>query len=253
MGPRSENLLGRRFGKLLVIEKLESKRGKTGKAYAMWLCQCDCGGTKEVSASCLKNGHTQSCGCNRINDLTGKRFGKLVVKSFFDRAVQPNNSIRTEWLCECDCGETTVVSHGNLTSGHTTSCGCMVCSAQEAVIKRILVDNNINHAKEYTFNDLVSKGEKPRPFRFDFALFDNSNFLLALIEYQGSQHFVEYPGFEEYGAGQRCYSDQLKRDYCKTNNIPLYEITYLEDTTTRMYEILHNVYGNTVPSSQETA
>lgn len=28
------------------------------------------------------------------------------------------------WRCKCDCGNETLVSTGNLTSGHTTSCGC---------------------------------------------------------------------------------------------------------------------------------
>ena len=77
---------------------------------------------------------------------------------------------------------------------------------------------------------------------------DNDNKLLALLEYQGQQHFVEFEGFETYGAGQRYCSDKLKKEYCEKNNIPLYEITYLEDTTTKLYEILHTVYGNTVPS-----
>jgi len=54
-------------------------------------------------------------------DLTGKKFGKLLVISQSSRAK--NNSIR--WLCKCDCGKEVIVQGGHLRSGHTTSCGCL--------------------------------------------------------------------------------------------------------------------------------
>ena len=53
-------------------------------------------------------------------DLTGKRFGNLLVLS---RAESPNK--QAAWLCRCDCGNETVVLGWNLRSGHTISCGCV--------------------------------------------------------------------------------------------------------------------------------
>jgi len=53
-------------------------------------------------------------------DLTGQRFGRLVVKSYshkYDRY--------SYWLCVCDCGKTAVVRGANLKSGKTRSCGCL--------------------------------------------------------------------------------------------------------------------------------
>ena len=250
---RAKDLTGQTFGLLTVLYRCEDKIYGNGRIRPQWMCKCSCGECKKVPGDQLRSGHTQSCGHLRVKDLKGQRFGRLVVKELHSRIIQPSGQLRVEWLCQCDCGEETIVSSGNLSSGHTTSCGCLVCSAQEAVIKRILTVNKINHIKEFTFKDLISHGEKPRPFRFDFALLDNNNNLLALIEYQGQQHFVERKGFEEYGAGQRYYSDKAKKEYCKKNSIPLYEITYLEDTTTKLYKILNTVYGNTVPSLQVTA
>ena len=250
---RAKDLTGQVFGELTVLYRCEDKVFGNGRTRPQWMCKCSCGEYKKVPGDHLRNGHTQSCGHLRIKDLKGQRFGNLVVKELYSKVIQPSGQLRIEWLCECNCGEETIVSSGNLSSGHTTSCGCLVCSAQEAVIKHILTVNKINHIKEYKFKDLISNSKKPRPFRFDFALFDNNSNLLALIEYQGRQHFIETKGFEEYGAGQRYYSDKIKKEYCNKNNIPLYEITYLEDTESKLYEILHTVYGNTVPSSQETA
>lgn len=56
----------------------------------------------------------------RIGDLTGQRFGRLVVvkligkDKFYDKI----------WECKCDCGNVVHVKQGHLRSGHTTSCGC---------------------------------------------------------------------------------------------------------------------------------
>lgn len=52
------DLTGHRFG-LLTVEKYSYT--KNNRVY--WLCKCDCGNTKEVQKSSLKNGGTKSCGC----------------------------------------------------------------------------------------------------------------------------------------------------------------------------------------------
>lgn len=60
------NLVGRKFGRLFVIQKVNNnKRGDL-----CWLCRCSCGQRKIVVGRNLKSGNTQSCGClqntNRI-------------------------------------------------------------------------------------------------------------------------------------------------------------------------------------------
>jgi len=54
-------------------------------------------------------------------DLTGQRFGKLVV---IERS-ENNKKGSAKWLCECNCGRTTEVLSYDLTSNHTKSCGCL--------------------------------------------------------------------------------------------------------------------------------
>lgn len=54
-------------------------------------------------------------------DLTGQRFGKLLVVSEAGRKRK-----EVQWLCKCDCGNTTLVSGYYLRKGHTKSCGCLV-------------------------------------------------------------------------------------------------------------------------------
>jgi hypothetical protein len=54
-------LLGKKFGRLTVMQQAPSHNGRT-----MWLCDCDCG-TRGVAISgrLLKKGTTKSCGCLR--------------------------------------------------------------------------------------------------------------------------------------------------------------------------------------------
>jgi hypothetical protein len=54
------NLIGKRFGKLVVVEKL-LERNKFNQI--MWLCQCDCGNQTTSSTNLLNRGSKQSCGC----------------------------------------------------------------------------------------------------------------------------------------------------------------------------------------------
>ena len=60
-------------------------------------------------------------GMSRFIDLTGERFGRLVVI----RKI-PSNRHHSQWECLCDCDAVRTVDQGNLTSGSTKSCGCFI-------------------------------------------------------------------------------------------------------------------------------
>lgn len=118
------DLIGRRFGKLIVVKRLENNnRGNT-----MWLCRCDCGKEKSALGYDLTHGRTVSCGCWKVGkpskkrkNLTGQKFGKLTVVSISEE--KSVNGILV-WKCKCECGNITYVRGGNLKSGHISSCGC---------------------------------------------------------------------------------------------------------------------------------
>ena len=57
---------------------------------------------------------------SRFIDITGKKYNKLKVISFYDIT---NNGSR--WLCECDCGKQKVIAASQLKRGTTKSCGCL--------------------------------------------------------------------------------------------------------------------------------
>lgn len=67
---------------------------------------------------------------NKFVDLTGQKFGKLTVKSFFRALVKdistPNGFVnRIHWQCVCDCGKEQVALTHTLRSGNVKSCGCL--------------------------------------------------------------------------------------------------------------------------------
>ena len=54
-------------------------------------------------------------------DLTGQRFGRLVVIREYGRT----KGGKVTWLCRCECGAETVVTSDHLRNEHTQSCGCL--------------------------------------------------------------------------------------------------------------------------------
>jgi hypothetical protein len=58
-------------------------------------------------------------------DLTGKRFGRLLVLYRAPDHVSPSGNRFVAWTCICDCRKTTTILAGNLRKGFTTSCGCL--------------------------------------------------------------------------------------------------------------------------------
>ena len=117
--PGQCDLTGQRFGKLTALEPTKD-RDQNG--VTVWRCRCDCGNEAMVSASLLKNGYKKSCGCirHRSEDLTGQRFGSLVVVGVAEKKER-----NLYWRCICDCGNETVVRQAYLKEGRTKSCGCL--------------------------------------------------------------------------------------------------------------------------------
>lgn len=60
---RLKDLVGQRFGRLTVTSRADNKKYPCGASVVAYLCLCDCGETKVISAVNLRNGHTRSCGC----------------------------------------------------------------------------------------------------------------------------------------------------------------------------------------------
>lgn len=237
------NLTGQRFGRLTALEPLNKRGGSS----VIWKCQCDCGNICEVQTNNLNSGNTKSCGC-----LSREKAAENVAKAGRSCALDLTNKIlptgstilsQTEerdrsgsviWNCKCGlCGKFYRASAGELNASRHMI--CPNCASKEtkgeAIIKQILVQNNIKFLQEYTFEDLPRK-------RFDFYLPD----LNVCIEFDGVQHFkpVEYWGGEETFLKIR-KRDEGKNKYCLNNNIKLYRIPYNKlNNITHLQNLLSN-------------
>lgn len=116
---RTEDLTGKKFNFLTVIERDFSRKG------VYWLCQCDCGNIKSIRNDHLKEGRVKSCGCYNKKyaserskiDMIGTKWGKLTVVSYDETSY----GAKAKWLCKCDCGNPNLISvYGtDLRSGHS--------------------------------------------------------------------------------------------------------------------------------------
>ena len=182
-----ENLTGKKFGRLLVIEQAEDKIRPDGTHIAMWKCLCDCQADKDTPSYVykegveLKRGNGLSCGCYNLEkirerqtkDLTNKKFGRLTTirLSHYRRR---NGYSYAVWECICDCQKGlespnfTYVEASSLISGNTTSCGCY---HKEKLLEALHARKTENRYEKqngyyigYTSND--------EPFYFDESDFE---------------------------------------------------------------------------------
>ena len=227
---------GKKYGKLTVIEQVEERKRNA----VQWLCKCECGNTVIVRGADLRSGQVKSCGClvversREVNgiDRTGKRYGKLTALEIEENS--PSKGIY--WKCLCECGNYTSVLGSNLAAGAVKSCGCIKNSYGEEVILNLLLKNEVDFVKEYTFPDLIGVGGGV--LRFDFAIFDKNKKLTQLIEYDGEQHYKENSiwGGKE-GLLNRQENDKRKNQYCDQQGIKLIRIPYWKINTLTFKEL----------------
>ena len=141
------------------------------------------------------------------------------------------------------CGRT---SHGVADKLLQRELGCRFCNASigEQIITVTLENMKVNFEVEYSFDDCKNINK----LRFDFYLPDYN----LCIEFQGEQHFrpVDFsytPTQESKEKAEEIFKknqerDEIKRDYCKNNNIKLLEISYkqMDDIETILKENLNN-------------
>ena len=121
------NLVGERFGRLVVLEHGKTERTKYGTIH-FWKCKCDCGNEVEVRSAELTGGKTKSCGCLwreaisgpkvDVAGFVGKTFGKLTIKE-----IVSGDSLNTAIArCVCECGNEDVFKLQAVVRGNNVQC-----------------------------------------------------------------------------------------------------------------------------------
>ena len=114
---------------------------------------------------------------------------------------------------------------------HIYGCGCQKCleSNGEKEIIKYLNNNKIDYIKQKSFDNCRNIKELP----FDFYL----PFYNCCIEFDGEQHYkpINYFGGEKSFI-LRQKRDNIKTNYCKSNNINLLRISYKENVENKLNE-----------------
>ena len=239
---RKHNVIGKRFGRLVVLEELEPKNWNRRIK-----CKCDCGKEIVTNLAYLLYGNTKSCGCFKMEmlkkqsiknteDITGQVFEKLTAIKKVDSYYCPGGSQLTRWLFKCSCGKEVVAFKANVKKGYISSCGHHERSRAEEKIGNWLTQHDILFEINKGFEDLRNP-ETGRRLLFDFKIYKNDG-TVFLIEHQGSQHFTN----KTFGKQQREQTDQLKRDYCKIKGITLYETLFNEDYIRHLEAIIQKEF-----------
>lgn len=128
---------------------------------------------------------------SRAPNLVGLKFGKLTVM-----CISSSKRGRSQWVCLCECGKTTVCAGTNLKNGVTKSCGCL---KQENLIGN-------KRAKGQTHRRLP-KGESG--FTSIYCKY-RWNALKRQIQFDDSD---EYKSFFKTLTQQNCYYCGIKPNY----------------------------------------
>lgn len=136
MGRKREDLVGKTYGKLLVLKY----SGITPYKHLQWLCECECGVRKVITGDKLRDGSTKSCGCSSgFDDLTGQTFNMLYVDERVDNTWDGDS----RFLCKCSCGGRAIVQGASLKSNSTRSCGCLLRNTKNKV-RGIVLDTELD-------------------------------------------------------------------------------------------------------------
>lgn len=218
------DMVGLRFGRLLVIQEVEKEPDVNGPS---WVCKCDCGNEKIILGRSLRTGHTKSCGCLNVEqasaqgraniiDLSNQRFGRLTALY----PTEKRSARSVVWHCICDCGKEVDVPSNLLRDKKVSSCGCLGRSKGEEAIKDLLVKNGFCFEQEKRFE--TCKSVQNAFLRFDFFIEGK-----YAIEFDGEQHFKATSGWNtEENLARVQERDSIKTKWCQDNDIPLIRIPY---------------------------
>lgn len=174
----------------------------------------------------LRGGGCPKCGIEKRSlskELVEKEFkdnlnlNETLNKVYQEKDIKGHNI----WWAELNCSK-----HGNFDirrDNYRAGQGCPRCKASkgENKIREWLNNHNVCFKEQYKFTDCMNINLLP----FDFYIPS----LNLVIEYQGEQH---YHSIDFFGGSKRLEDqqkrDNIKREYCKNNNIRLLEIPYTE-------------------------
>ena len=113
-------------------------------------------------------------------DITGKKYGKLLVLERGENRIRKSGGIEARWLCRCECGKEVLASSASLRYGKKTSCGCRIPSKKHGYSREHLyktwigMKQRCNNPKSKDYRWWGAKGVKVcTEWEHDYMAFRN--------------------------------------------------------------------------------
>ncbi len=193
--------------------------------------------------SITKGSGCKLCGFEKMANKN-RRNGNDIVKAFIERDLIPlfqpkdykSGKTLLPYKCKIHNDIIQYIRYDDLIRNH----GCAICneSRGEKQIRMCLKQFNIKYITQKKFTDCKNVLTNYK-LQFDFYLSDCN----LAIEFQGKQHYYPVNFSDDWGVSNQKFEEQLmrdeiKREYCKKNNIDLLEIPYF------LYDEIDDVLSN---------
>ena len=173
--------------------------------------------------------------------MIGKQYGYLTVIGYDKEATLSHGLTqhKTYWLCKCRCGNIVSVRRQHLEGlfhARTISCGCATRSSGEINTQNALDKLGL----KYNIEVIIPACHKYSPFDIE-VISPKTQQRLCFFECDGEQHYkiISHFKMDEEALVHQQEIDNIKNDWCKKANIPLFRIPYTE-------------YGNITPEWLQT-
>lgn len=185
-----------------------------------------CNNSYKVSPSNFKQGYRcPHCFSNKKKNIN--EIKKIIEKDNEYELISKtyiNNKTKLK-IKHKKCNIIFLMSFNDFQQGHRCPhCAILPHNSKGIIeIESYLIEKHYIFKKEFSFEDCKFKNK----LRFDFAVFNNNNDIICLIEYNGKQHYQNTFNCKE-NFDLQILRDSTKIEYCKNNNIPLFIISYKE-------------------------
>lgn len=153
----------------------------------------------------------------------GVAYGLFKVIKLYPSGSFSDHQMKVDVQCQL-CGAMHFQCRVDSLLEHIIACDCFrQRSSGELRTQRVLEKYGIPFKTEVIFQDLV--GLKGGSLRYDFGLLDNNNKVVALIEFDGEQHYQESGSYFN-ADGHVQLHDEIKNDFALNEGFPLLRIPY---------------------------
>lgn len=146
--PAKIDLTGQRFGRLVAVAPAKTRRVPCGargtSTQTYWLCQCDCGLSKEVTTSSLRFGYANSCGC-------AKALFCSTINRTHGKSGTPEYKVWTAMIDRC-------TNRGSFAYGNYGRLGIKVCSRWRRSFEDFFADMGPRPSPTHTLDRIDNDG-----------------------------------------------------------------------------------------------